>query len=300
MNRRKFIQSAAITSFAVLTTGKNIFSALSGYGYTFGELRKGTGFYYNKGGTIGWYISKEALVVIDSQFEPQAKMLIEEIRKRTERKIDVLFNTHHHSDHTSGNAFLKKYAETIVANKNCVRLQKMRNKPKKGTTIVTANETFDKQWSKKINGESLFAYHKTNAHTGGDAVLHFENANVAHLGDLIFNGVYPYIIKADEAMLSGWIEFIDDALNRFDGETIFIFGHASEANKVTGGRAELIEMRNYLEALLNFVIKEIASGKSDEEILKNKFVPGHEERKPLWNGAFKINLKAAIEEVRKG
>jgi glyoxylase-like metal-dependent hydrolase (beta-lactamase superfamily II) len=178
-------------------------------------------------------------------------------------------------------------------------LQKERNDDGK-TEIVTANTTFEKEWKEKVGSIKLSAYHHSKAHTGGDAILHIENFNIVHMGDLVFNDVYPFVNKDDEASLAGWIEFLDYTYNKFDDETTFIFGHSDKPNKVYGNRSELKEMRNYLEALLGFVKKEITSGKSNDEIMKNEFVPGFENRKAMWKGAFQINLKAAIREVEEG
>lgn len=299
MNRRNFLRVGGLSATALFINKNNLLAALAADSYTFKVLRNNVGIYANRGGTIGWLISDDALLVVDSQFPATAKELMKEIRKKTSRNIDILFNTHHHGDHTSGNSYLTKFTDNIVANTNCVRLQKKRNKPKKpGDKIVTANVTFEKDWNYSLGNENVTAYHLTNAHTGGDAVLHFTNSNVVHMGDLVFNGVYPYVNKEDEAMLSGWIVFIDDAINRFDNDSIFIFGHSYSPDKVYGNKTDLTNMRNYLEALLNFVRKEIAAGKTDEKILTNNYVPGFDHIKPMWDGAFQINLKAAITEVR--
>lgn len=299
MNRRKFLSASGLTAAGILFNGNKLLASLLKENHTFEVLRNNVGIYVNKGGTIAWQINDDSLIVVDSQFPDTAESLVNEIKKRTNRKIDILFNTHHHGDHTKGNVFLRKFTKDIVANENCIRLQQIRNKPKKpGDKIVTANIAFGNTWNKTIGGEELFAYHLTKAHTGGDAILHFVNSNVAHMGDLVFNGVYPYVNKEDEAMLSGWIDFLDDARNRFDKDTLFIFGHSYSPDKVYGGKEELLNMRNYLEALLNFTKKEISAGKSDDEIFKNEFLPGFEHIKPLWKGAFRVNLKAAIAELR--
>ncbi|MBI1938008.1 MAG: MBL fold metallo-hydrolase [Ignavibacteriales bacterium] len=76
------------------------------------------GIFTDRGGTIAWFVDKNAAAVIDSQFPESAKNFIDGLKQKTDRKIDRLFNTHHHQNHTSGNIFLKNYTDKIVAHEN--------------------------------------------------------------------------------------------------------------------------------------------------------------------------------------
>ncbi len=300
MNRKEFLKLSMLIGAGITFQGSKLLFLQDDKKYTFKELRNGIGIYVNRGGTIGWLVNKDAVVVIDSQFPFTVKDFLNELHKLTDRKIDILFNTHHHRDHTSGNPYLSKFTKSIVATENCVRLQKTRNT---GTDLdknkVYANKTFEKSWSETIGKENLFAYHLVPAHTGGDAVFHFINSNVVHMGDLVFNRVYPWVNKEDEASLRGWITFLDDAINHFDNDTLFIYGHSFSPEKVYGNKDDLKFMRNYIEALLTTVRKLKASGKTDEEILKLDSVPGFENMKALWEGALKANVKAALIELNE-
>src|SRR6186997_2647294 len=64
----------------------------------FAELRGGTGIFTGRGGTIGWLITDEGAVVVDSQFPGTAEACVEGIKSRSRRGIHVLVNTHHHGD----------------------------------------------------------------------------------------------------------------------------------------------------------------------------------------------------------
>ncbi len=300
MNRKEFLKLSMLIGAGITFQGSKLLFLQDDKKYTFKELRNGIGIYVNRGGTIGWLVNKDAVVVIDSQFPFTVKDFLNELHKLTDRKIDILFNTHHHRDHTSGNPYLSKFTKSIVATENCVRLQKTRNT---GTDLdknkVYADKTFEKSWSATLGKENLFAYHLVPAHTGGDAVFHFINSNVVHMGDLVFNRVYPWVNKEDEASLRGWISFLDDAINHFDNDTLFIYGHSFSPEKVYGNKNDLKFMRNYIEALLTTVRKLKSSGKTDEEILKLDSVPGFENMKTLWEGALKANVKAALIELNE-
>ncbi len=297
MNRKEFIKTASVfLSGAFLGNFSSSVKVEN-----FRQLRKGIGIYTNRGGTIGWLVRENAVIIVDSQFPDTAKKFYSNLKKMKANKISVLLNTHHHRDHTSGNTFLAKHSGMIVANENCVRLQKKRNV---GTPLdknkVTANVTFQKEWTFELEGEKVFAYHFGPAHTGGDSVVHFVNANVAHMGDLVFNRVYPFVNLKDEASLAGWIKFLDDAYNRFDNDTLFIYGHSFSPDNVFGGKGDLRFMRNYIEALLNYVKKGLRQGRGLKDLQKTNSVPGFEEMKPLWKTALQDNIKTAYEELSRG
>lgn len=292
--RRTFIKSSSILT-AGLFLPKNILHAFQSEGGKMQILRNNVGIFTEKGGTIGYLISDNATVVIDSQFPDSAKHFISEVLDQTHRRIEVLINTHHHRDHTSGNFMMKKLTDKIVANENAVALQKkFYGSGDSAQSQVYANITFTDKWSTTIGKEKITAEHLWAAHTGGDSFIHFENDNVVHLGDLVFNGVYPYMDRPAGTNIAKWIEYDDEILKRFDNDTIFIFGHGTN---VYGGKKEVEQMRDYLSALLDYVSKNIKSGKSLEQIQSLGPVPGFENLVEVWEGALKMSLTAAYEEL---
>jgi glyoxylase-like metal-dependent hydrolase (beta-lactamase superfamily II) len=105
----------------------------------------------------------------------------------------------------------------------------------------------------------------------------FENANVVHMGDLMFNRMHPRVDRAAGASIKSWI----DQLGRIPGahgrDTIYIFGHARPGAPVTGSQADLEHFRNYLSAVLEYAQKGIAAGRSKEEIASAAGLPGFED-----------------------
>ncbi len=298
-NRRSFIRSSSLLLGAVLYPGKNIFGAINLFS-TEGikEIRPNIGIFTEKGGTIAWYVSDDAVVVIDSQFPDSAQHFLAELKKKTKRKIDILFNTHHHADHTSGNYYLKDFVKKIVAQKNSVRLQKkFYGKGEQKEKQVYADTTFKDEWELDLGKEKIKASYFGSAHTSGDAVLHFQNANVVHLGDLVFNHIYPYTDLPAGFTAAGSIKVLEKVISVFDKDTKFIYGHADSDENVTGSVDDLKTMRNYFTALLEFVGKEMKSGKTLNEIQKAASVPGFENLIEGWKGAKDMNLKAAYEEI---
>ena len=136
-------------------------------------------FMWNVVETIGWYATKETVVVIDSQFPETAKNFIAGLKEKSSRKIDILFNTHYHGDHTSGNIYLKGLCrKNCLHRKNCRMLQEKNDKKDPSKPQAYPDTTFMEEWSRDFGKEKVTAKYFGPAHTGGDSVIHFENANI--------------------------------------------------------------------------------------------------------------------------
>lgn len=294
-NRRSFIKSSSLITAGIFIPANKLIAVLQEELNNMTTLRNNVGIYTERGGTIGWYIADDAVVVIDSQFPDTANNFVSLLLDMSHKKIDLVINTHHHRDHTSGNVSFSKICNTFVANEKTVSLQKkFYGHGENAGSQVYASVAFKDKWSTKIGSEAVTAEHLWAAHTGGDSFIHFENANIVHLGDLIFNNVYPFIDIPGGANIQGWINYLDELVKRFDNDTIFIFGHGTS---VTGGKNDLIRMRDYLSALLDFVNKNIMKGKSKEEIEELTYIPGDEYLNDSGVSRLKINLSAAYEEL---
>lgn len=296
MKRKDFLKTGTILAGGILFPFNKLFSfTIKNEPEGFKLIRNSVGIYTNRGGTIGWFVNNDAAIVIDTQFPDTTEIFLEGLSTKHEDKIDILFNTHHHGDHTAGNISFKEKAHKIVAHKNVPVYQKMAHEGKESESKqVYATETFEDNFDIIIGNEKITAKYFGAAHTSGDTVIHFENANIAHLGDLVFNGVYPFI-DMNSGVLSGWSGVLNKIINYYDNETIFIFGHGIE---VTGGKKEIEIKMNYLNALLEYVEKEKRNGKSLEEIQKISHIKGFENIKENRENAFKRNLEAAYNSIK--
>ncbi len=299
MNRKDFLKSGALIAGGILLQGHKYYLRTYEQPAGFKVIRDNLGIFNERGGTMGWYVSKDAVVVIDSQFPESAKNFYNGLKTKTDRKIDFLINTHHHRDHTSGNYFLKDFTNKIVSSERAKELQQNFNGNDPKNPQAYADITFDKEWTLDIGAERLKAMQICSAHTAGDAIIHFEKTNVVHMGDLVFNKVYPVIDLPGGSDLRGWINYLDKALNLFDKETIFIFGHAQTTDGVIGKANDLIVMRDYIYALVEFVENEIKLGKTKDEIATAKTIPNVEGVKEMWAGAMKRNIEATFEYLSK-
>ena len=264
-------------------------------------LRRNVGIFNGRGGTIGWLSSPDALCVIDTQFPDTAAQCLAGLPGRgAARLIDVLLNTHHHIDHTSGNPVFKPAVKCIVAHANVPALQRAASARMTPPTVdqqVYANMTFADSWNMTFPDETLHARHYGPAHTNGDIVIHFEKANVVHIGDLVFNRLYPVIDRIGGGNISSWIKILETARATYPADARYIFGHGNPNPKFgpTGTRADLLVMRDYLTALLDHTRKQIAAGKSKAEIMKLEALPGFSDNQMA--NRFASNLDVAYDEL---
>lgn len=264
----------------------------------FRALRGGAGLFTGRGGTIGWLSTKDALAVVDTQFPESAAICLAGLPGRGDRMIDVVLNTHHHGDHTGGNGVFKPAARTIVAQANVPAL--MRKAAEKAGTLAKQtypDTTFTDLWRRDFGGEVVSAQYFGPAHTSGDVIIHFEKANVIHMGDLMFNRLYPVIDRPAGASIRGWIARLETAVKTYPADAIYIFGHGSQKFGVTGGHGDMLAFRDYLSALLEHVQREIAAGKPKDRIVALENFPGFPDMHTPLPNRLGLNLSVVYDEL---
>ncbi len=295
MQRRSFLRNTGLTAGLLALSSKDLMASfLQQPAYKIKMLRGDIGIFTERGGTIGFYQSNEGYAVIDSQFPDPAKHVIDELKKMKEMPFKFLINTHHHGDHTGGNISFKDIAEHVVGHENCLlNYKRVAETSKTVEKQLFQDITFGDSWKQKIGKERIRTYYFGPGHTNGDAIIHFENANIAHMGDLLFNQLPPFIDRSAGANIKNWIQVLQKAQKTFNKDTLFIFGHAGDPEKVTGSKSELADFQDYLEKLLTFVDGEIKAGKTRDEIIKVKDIPG-----VSWkNSGADRSLSAAYDEL---
>lgn len=297
LSKRNFLRTSFLATAGISAAPTNLLANLlfDEPPFKMKPLRNNVGYFTERGGTIGWMISKNGIVVIDTQFPEQSAHLIEEIKKQSDRKIDLLINTHHHGDHSAGNIAFKGIAEKILAHenskKNQMRVAKDRGKE---AEQLYPDTTFSKERSEKIGDETITLRHFGSAHTDGDSITHFENANIAHMGDLIFNRRFPFIDRSSGASISNWIQVLESTQKTFDQDTLFIFGHSGEGYEILGKMEDVKANQIFLSQLYDVVDSAIKAGKSEEEILKITSIEGADE----WIGNGIVGcLGSAYQEI---
>ena len=297
MQRRKFIESG-ILSVIALAAARNGFSRnQKNAKWKITMLNNDIGIFTEMGGTIMFHLSKEGITVVDAQFPTSAPHLIAELQKKN-LPFHLLINTHHHRDHTAGNISFKELISRVLAHENSLKNQKeVAEKNNIVDKQYYPTQTFGKVWSEKSGKETISLNYFGAAHTDGDAVIHFEKNNIAHVGDLVFNRRHPYIDRSAGASIKSWIQVLDDINKHYNDKTLFVCGHSGDGFEVKGDKKMIIAFRDYLHNAITFVGEEIKAGKSKEEIMKATEIPGS----PEWKGeGIERTLSAAYEELEEG
>jgi len=270
----------------------------------FHPLRRHTGYFTGNGGTIGWLAATDGLVAVDTQFPDTAAIFLRDLPGRDGRTFDAVINSHHHGDHTGGNAVFRPVTKTIVAQANVPELMRAAakrnpNPPRGRLEDFLPDATFADAWRRDFGDETIAARYFGPAHTSGDIAIHFEKANVVHTGDLVFNRLYPVIDRGACGSFRGWVARLEELVKTYPADAIYLCGHGNQKFGVTGGHPDLLAFRDYLSALLDHVAKEIKAGKPKEEIVKLDNFPGFPDLHvpPGRGNRLPGNLAAAYDEL---
>lgn len=277
----------------------------------FREIRRNAGFWTARGGTIGWLVNPAGAIAVDSQFPDTAALCLEQLLKASGKAdIAALINTHHHGDHTGGNSVFRPKTKQIIGHENVPKYMKStweaalarraQENPAPTTPApaepVVPDRTFADALAFDHGDERVSAKYYGPAHTGGDVVIRFEKANVAHVGDLMFNHLHPVIDRVNGASIANWTVVLQKVASDLPVDTIYIFGHAGAGRDVTGGRADLLHHANYLAALLDYVRGQVKAGKTREQVVASTdIIKGFEDYGPL----IARPLGPAYDEVTK-
>lgn len=278
VNRRHFVKTATLTACAGTVPASLAArqpAAAPPAPALFTPLRRNVGIFNQRGGTIGWLVSPDGLLVVDSQFADTAPNLLSGLKERSARQIDVLINSHHHPDHTGGNGVLRPAAKQIVAHVRAAENQKVQAERMKAPATLP-DVTFPDTWSVTLGDETVRARHWGPAHTGGDVSIHFEQANVVHLGDLLNNRGFANVDQPAGASVLGWIQVLEKMAAAYPADALYVYGHAEAGHPFIGTRPDLHYQRDYFTAVVEMARKARRDGTPKETLAKVEVLPKFE------------------------
>jgi cyclase len=239
------------------------------------------------GGNIGVSVGTDGILIVDDQFAPLAEKIEAAVQKLNPGKLKFVLNTHHHGDHTGGNAHFGAKDANIIAHSNVrKRLGSEANSKKEALPVIT----FDLSASVHFNGEEIKLIHSGPGHTDGDSVIYFTAANVVHMGDLFVNGGFPFVDFRSGGNVDGYLKSVAAVLEKVSPDAKIIPGH--------GPLASVEDLKKYHDMIVEttgIVKKGIADGKTLDEI-KAAGLP--EKYKALGSGF--INTGRWIEAIHQG
>jgi cyclase len=221
-----------------------------------------------RGGNIGVSVGEDGVILIDDQYGPLTAKVRAAVVALTPQPIRFVINTHWHGDHTGGNENLGKMGVVIVAHENVRKRmsveqfielfgQKVPASPKAALPIITFGDSV----TLHLNGDEVRSFHVAPAHTDGDTVVHFKKANVVHMGDCFFNGMYPFIDLSSGGSIDGIVAAADKVLAMVDMNTKIIPGHGP-----VGDKAALQIYRDVMATVRDRVKALVVAGKTLDEV----------------------------------
>ena len=236
------------------------------------QLGQGLYMLIGSGGNIGLSTGPDGSVLVDTQFAPLNEKIVAAVRAAGGDDVKYVINTHWHFDHTGGNEPLGKAGAVIIAHDNVlVRMSSeqflaaLDRREPPAPTAARPVVTFPTRTTFHLNGNTVNVVHVENAHTDGDSIVHFTNANVIHTGDTYMKDVYPFIDVGSKGSIDGFIASAQAVLGRSDASTKIIPGHGALANKADMQRFHdmLVKVRGNIQTL-------IEQGKSEDDVVAAK------------------------------
>ena len=219
------------------------------------------------GGNVVVSRGADGKIVVDTFVQPAWTNLAAALDKLGNEKVATVIDTHWHFDHADNNGAFRKMGAAIVAHDNTKRrmseahvLMGSKIPPSPADAVPTL--TFAATRRIDANGDSLMLGKIPNAHTDTDIYIKFQKANVLHLGDVFFNGMYPFIDGTTGGSINGMIDGVTFSMKQADNSTKIVPGHGP-----LGDLAALTRFRDMLVTSRDRVAKLKKSGQTLQQVI---------------------------------
>ena len=191
------------------------------------------------GGNVVVLDGPDGKIMVDDFVQTVQPKLQETLNGISNAPLKFVVNTHWHFDHTDNNAFVHKAGATILGHENTRKhLTETHHLDVLNVTVTPSpaealpQQTFRDNFHLYFNNEQVTMGYFGPAHTDGDIWVRYEKANVLHVADIFFNGLYPFIDKSTGGNINGMIAAANKAMTMADAQTKIIPGHGPMGDKV--------------------------------------------------------------------
>lgn len=236
------------------------------------SLRDGISVLMGSGGNIGVVTGRDGKFMIDAGIAVSRPRVEAALNALGPQPVRYLVNTHYHWDHTDGNAWLAGKGVQVAATSGTIKRVSQTTRvddwdftfkplPKSavpGTVIKTS-----KHWT--VDGQTITAIEVVPSHTDTDLYVTIQPADVVFLGDLFWNGVYPFIDNENGGGIDGMVRVLDRILPTISDKAVVVPGHGP-----VGGKADVKDFRDMLAGIRDNVAALKKQGKSRDEVIAAK------------------------------
>lgn len=235
------------------------------------------------GGNVVVLNGPDGKIVVDGFVQPAWSKLKQALDGMGNQPIKIMIDTHWHFDHADNNANFRQAGAAILAHENTRKrltephdLLGMHFNPAPANALPT--QTFKQSQKVQANGQGLELAYIPPAHTDTDISILYTKANVLHLGDTFFNGMYPVIDGGTGGSINGMIAAADRSIKMVDANTKIVPGHGP-----LGDRAALVKYRDMMADTRDRIQKLKSSGRKLEEVVAAKPTAQHD---AAWGKGF--------------
>ncbi len=222
-----------------------------------------------EGGNIGVSVGEDGVFIIDDQFAPLTEKIKAAIAEIADRPVQFVINSHYHYDHTDGNENFGGEGAIIVAHENSRArmatdqvLEAFDYLQEAYSAEGLPKITFTESMRFHYNGHTIDVFHTPGAHTDGDVIIWFREANVVHTGDVFVRYFPPFIDQPSGGSISGIIAAVERIAEMADEETKFIPGHGEVSSK-----QDLLAYGERLTIIRDRIAALIDEGKTLQEVI---------------------------------
>jgi glyoxylase-like metal-dependent hydrolase (beta-lactamase superfamily II) len=310
ISRRKFLVAGGFAIAAAYFAPRSLFAqqgdelvpaamrASATAKITVQTLRRNISVLLGPGGNIAVLTGPDGKLIVDAEIVTARPNVSAALASINADPIKQLINTHWHFDHTGGNQWLHEAGASILAQENTrkhllvdTRVEGWHHTFPASPAGAIPSTVFSEEYTVRSNNTTLALKHYPPAHTDSDISVHFEEADILHVGDTFWNRDYPFIDYSTGGSIDGQIRAAEANLAKVDEKTIVIGGH-----RAVGGKADLILFRDVLVELRDKVAALKKQGRTLAEVVAAK--PGAR-YDAEWGRSF-MTPSAFLELVYRG
>jgi cyclase len=222
------------------------------------------------GGNIGVIAGANGVLLVDAEWPELNARVRAAVARISPLPVRYVIDTHWHWDHVGGNADFARRGALIIASRQThdyiVSAQHAAG-PKDSqyfpdVAAIPALALDAGTQRMYVGGQTLEIVHAPPAHTDGDLIVRYVEADIVQTGDTFFHGFYPDIDFEHGGTIDGMIAFYDTLYGLCGPHTRVIPGHGPIAT-----REDIRTYQAMLRQVRARVARAIAQGMSEQQLI---------------------------------